>query len=56
MLRIVREERDVHGGGLLEVVEVHPQAGLYGLQAAVEGGPGDVVELGGAGLVAAGGR
>ncbi|CAM5500849.1 hypothetical protein SVIOM74S_04985 [Streptomyces violarus] len=43
-------------GVLLEVVEVHSEADLYGFQAAVEGGPRDVVELGGPGLVAAGGE
>src|SRR5690606_35930819 len=56
LLRVVREERDVHRGGLLEVVEIHPEAGLYRLQAPVERGPGHVVQLGGAGLVAAGGE
>ena len=27
LLRVVREERDVHRGGLFEVVEVHARAG-----------------------------
>jgi len=48
LLRVVREERDVHGRGLLEVVEVDAEAGLYRLQAAVQRGPADVVELRGA--------
>src|SRR5690606_21203039 len=49
LLRVVREERDVHRGGLLEVVEVHPEAGRCRLQAPVARGSGHWVPRGGPG-------
>ena len=45
LLSVVREECDMYGGGLLEVVEIEPEPRLYRLQPPVEGGPRDVMQL-----------
>ena len=45
LLGVVREERDMHGRGLLEVVEIEPEPRLYRLQPTVQRGPRDVVQL-----------